>query len=227
MVDLSIILPVHNEEYIIRDVCSQVKKIIASFTTSYEILLIENGSTDQTLSVLKKIEKENTTVHSFIAPKGYGSAILKGISKATGKYICYMPSDGQVDVSILPILWKTAATQSFDLVKVKRKSRESLSRTLTSWGLAFVLHLFFGTPFVDVNGSPRILLRKKLVALQLVSLDSFIDSEMLIKVKKCGWTIKEIPMKHLERLGGKSTRSINTYLEFVSNIFTYVRQKKY
>ena len=132
-----------------------------------------------------------------------------------------MPSDGQVDVKTLPRLWQLAITNKYDLVKVKRISRENLGRYLTSRTFSILMVLFFRTKYIDVNASPRILLKKKWDTLKIRSKDSFGDGEMLIKATHLRWKIKEIPMDNIDRLGGKSTRSIHTYTEFIYNMIRF------
>lgn len=227
MIGLSVILPVQEQEGIIEEVFRNVKKAIENLKVAYEIILVENGSQDKTFEVIKKIAKNYAHTVAITTAKGYGSAVLAGLGKAKGEYVCYMPSDGQVDLEVIPRLWELASSGGFDLVKVKRINRESWMRTLTSWAFSLVLNISFGTSRIDINGSPRILQRKKLGDLNLESKDSFIDAEMLIKSTDLGWKIKELPMKHLPRLAGKSTRSIRTYLEFFSNIYTYKFRKRY
>lgn len=106
-------------------------------------------------------------------------------------------------------------------VKVARIRRESVLRTFASKFFSLTLSIFFATPKIDVNGSPRIFARKLVPVLHLQSKDSFIDAEFLIKAARLRWKIKEIPMRTLTRLGGKSTRSVRTYFEFIVNILKF------
>ena len=221
MIQLSLILPVHNEADIIRSVSKTIYKTLDSLSISYEIIFVENGSTDNSLFVIKDIVKKHTSSYAITSEKGYGSAVRAGLKKARGKYVCYMPSDGQVDLSVIAKLWSLANAKTFELVKVKRPSRENSIRLMTSLFFSSIISILFHTPFIDINGSPRIFLRSALPVLSLVSSDSFIDAEFLIKATQLGWKIKELPMKHMNRLGGKSTRSYKTYIEFLQNIYTY------
>jgi hypothetical protein len=74
---------------------------------------------------------------------------------------------------------------------------------------------------LDINGDPRIFLRKELQTLNLQSKDSFIDAEFTIKLSKLNWKVLEIPIKNIDRYGGKSTRHFGTFIEFFKNIFDY------
>lgn len=221
MIELSVILPVHNEEEIIKQVFSQIHKTVKKHVKSSEFILVENGSTDKSLKVLKGIDKEFTNTRHSIAPKGYGSAVLKGLSIAKGKYVCYMPSDGQIDVKVFPRLWTLVKIGKWQLIKIKRINRESFSRLLISKVFSAIISLLFQTPLIDVNGSPRIFEKKYMGKLNLKSKDSFIDAEFLIKISKLNWKIKEVPTKTISRTGGKSTRTFKTFVEFLMNIYRF------
>lgn len=219
-VDISLILPVHNQEKIINPVLNDILKIINKEKITYEILLIENGSKDKTFQKIKSLQKPGKII-AFSTKQGYGSAIIYGIKKSKGKSICYMPSDGQVDFKIFRKLWKKHKLTNTHIVKIKRKDRESLNRYILSRLFSILLHYLYGTPTVDVNGSPRIIKSKYLKELDLKQTDSFIDAEMLIKAKKKNYSIEEVEMDNLNRAGGKSSRNFKTYIEFAKNIIYY------
>ncbi|MCL4418588.1 glycosyltransferase family 2 protein [Patescibacteria group bacterium] len=227
MVDLSIILPIHNEEDIIEKVVDEVLNTLKKIKIFCEILLVENGSTDKSLSVVRKIASKNKNVKVLVTKKGYGNAVIKGLIQARGKYVCYMPSDGQVDLNLLKTLWDSINSGDYDLVKVKRITRENIIRYLTSWCFNHTISLIFHTKFIDVNGSPKIFLQKHVKKLNLQSKDSFIDTEFIIKIFSLRWKIKEFSMRNIERYGGKTTRSYKTYLEFFGNIINYKFSPQY
>lgn len=221
MILLSLVLPIHNEEEVIETVFEKIFTSLKKIKIPFEIILVENGSRDNTLIIIQKLCKKfpNTKVTS--SKKGYTRAIKAGVKIAKGKYICYMPSDGQADENKIAKLFKLIKDNKYDIVKVKRVSRENIIRFLVSVSFDLTIFLIFRTRFVDVNGSPRIMLREKYNMLDIKSNDSFGDAEMLIKASILKWKIKEIPMQNIKRHGGKSTRSINTFLEFFRNIYNY------
>lgn len=221
MIQLSLILPVHNEEHIITPVYNLLKKTIDYLGIEYEMILIENGSSDKSLSVIKQLAKQNKNTKVLVAPIGYGSAIQEGLAASKGTYVCYMPSDGQVDPNVIPQLWKKIQLQKWDVVKVRRIGRESILRLIISYAFSICMVIFFGTPPWDINGDPRIFPRKYLKHLDLQYKDSFIDAEFSIKAKLLQWKVLEIETKSLDRFGGKSTRSIHTFLEFFKNMWEF------
>jgi glycosyltransferase involved in cell wall biosynthesis len=221
MTDVSVILPVYNQVDIIEPVYRQVYQYLRRMKLSFECILVENGSTDGTEFAVEKLAKTHKDTRSIRTTKGYGSAVLAGLSVARGRYVCYMPSDGQVDLSVLPQLWKLAQTGAYHIVKIRRVTRENMMRSAISKFFTLLLTLRFRTPNIDINGSPRILRRKDMESLRLVHMDSFIDAEMAVKAKRLGWSITEIPMKNIPRYGGVSSRSWKTFAEFITNMLTF------
>ena len=221
MIELSVILPVHNQADIIEPVYRQIRKTLNKLPISYECLLVENGSADRSQEIVSRLAKTYTATKALTAPLGYGSAVLTGLAKARGTYVCYMPSDGQIDLTVLPKLWNLAKSNRWDMVKVKRITRETTPRLIFSRVLAYLTALLFWIPPWDMNGSPRIVLRSKITQLNLTYKDSFIDIEFAVRAHALGWKITEIPMITLPRYGGESTRSWRTFAEFLKNLWGF------
>lgn len=230
-VTLSLVLPVHNQEIIISKATVDINHALQSLRINYEIILVENGSTDDTLRVVREIAKKERRVKVLTSPKGYGSAVIAGLAKAQGFYVSYMPSDGQLDPRILGQLYNLINLKTYDIVKIRRINRESLSRKFQSFIFNLLTRLLYPITLTDINGSPRIMKRSDFNKLELTSGDSFIDCEMAVKAHYLGWRILEVPAKTLPRLGGKSTVSYKTVMEFIYNLISfrnslYLRQWK-
>lgn len=220
-VDFSLVLPVHNQELIIKRAVADILKVLKKINISYEVILVENGSLDGTLNAVFNIAKEYPHIRVFTSKKGYGSAIITGLNNTRGTWVSYMPSDGQLDPKVLSKLYALAITGMYTMVKIRRVTRESIIRLIRSKIFNLLTRLFFKINVNDINGNPRIFLRKWLKILNLQYQDSFIDTEMAIKSDFLKWKVKEIPAKTLPRLGGKSTVSIATVIEFMRNLITY------
>lgn len=223
MPELSLVLPVVDEEDIITGVVADITSLLTNESIDFEIILVENESKDNTLSVIEKLARKDKRIKVARTKRGYGSAVLAGLKIANGCYVSYMPSDGQIDASILGQLWQEIKKDKYDLVKIKRLNRESFPRFLRSKMFNLLARLLFAIDIRDINGSPRIFRRNKLPVLDLSYLDSFIDTEFAVKAHLLGWKIKEIPMRNLERKGGKTTVNIGTILEFLKNFLIFRR----
>lgn len=219
MPDLSLILPVLNEENIISPVVEDIVKVLISMSISFEIILVENESTDKTWQVINKLADKDKRIIITRTHQGYGSAIIAGIKIIRGNYLCYMPSDGQIDSKILISLWQGIINSNIDVVKIRRKNRENTVRFFRSKVFNFLTRILYPIDISDINGSPRIVKTEKLKQLELTYTDSFIDTEFAVKAHMLGWKFKEIDMQNLSRAGGKSTVGIHTVIEFLTNLW--------
>ena len=173
--DFSLVLPVQNQARITETVIGTIVRVLKKHKIDYQLVMVENGSTDDTLAVLKKIARKNKRVVVTVSPSGYGRAVVRGLNVAQGKYLAYMPSDGQCDPLVLVRVIKTINQPEIDLVKVFRTSRESVLRMLISRGFNLLANLIFGLNSRDINASPTGFAQEKLKLLDLKSPDSFLD----------------------------------------------------
>ena len=215
---LSLVLPVWNEEDIISGVVHDIEKVLEENRVDYELLLIENGSVDHSLDVIQELSRKNPRCRVIVRPKGYGSAVIGGLKEATKELVGYMPSDGQIEPGILIELLKAWDPTRYDLVKINRVERESLSRKFISFWFNSITRLIFGLSLKDINGSPKLFPTRFVSRLSLKSLGNLIDTEFMAKARRLKWRILEIPTESKERAGGKSHVNLFTVLQFISEL---------
>ncbi|RJR30269.1 glycosyltransferase family 2 protein [Candidatus Microgenomates bacterium] len=219
--DLSLVLPIHNQGSFIAGVLDDFRGIFAKEKFSYEIICVENGSKDDTLAVLREYAQKHKRIVVTVSKQGYGAAVIHGLAKAKGTYVCYMPSDGQLEAHLVPQEFKLITQKHYDLVKIKRVTRENWQRFVQSKVFNLLGRIVTQTKIKDINGSPRIFLRTWLPILRLESPDSFIDTEMALKTRILNWKIVEIPAPTLPRVAGESTVSYKTVFEFIKNLINF------
>lgn len=218
MLELSIILPVHNESEVIKRTIQEIEEALSGRNISFEILCIENGSTDNSSEIIKYITKKNKKVKLFSSSLGWGNAVREGIRHADGKYSIYMVSDGQVHAAILPKLYKRITEKKIDLVKIKRITRENNVRYINSRLFNTTAFLFLGVKSYDINGTPKIALTSLLKKIPFISPNISFDLELLLYLKKNKLKWEEIPVKSFRRKGGKST----TNWKAVAEMYFYI-----
>ncbi len=218
--DLSIIVPVHNEEQVIQKVVHDIHHYLSKTTISYEVLCIENGSTDKSFEVLKKLIKVYKNYYLYTSEKGWGKAVAKGIRHAKGKYICYTVSDNQIDPAIIPKMYRLASTKKNVLVKTKRITRENLIRKINSNfynNLAFIL---FNIRYRDINGTPKILPSDVISSVSFISPNVSFDLELLLKIRG-KIKIIEIPITSRKRSTGVSSTTIKNIFEMLKYMIIF------
>lgn len=218
MVDLSIILPVHNESEVILRTLQEITHALQKQKISYEILCIVNGSTDDSYEKISKYAKRNKTVKAYFSQLGWGNAVKKGIKQAKGEYSLYMVSDGQVHASIIPKLYQLIQNSTFSMVKIKRITRENFTRSFNSRVFNASANLLLGIRSYDINGTPKIIKTALLKKVPFISPNISLDMELMLFLKKNELAVKEIPVKSYRRKGGKST----TNWKAVGEMYYYI-----
>jgi glycosyltransferase involved in cell wall biosynthesis len=225
MKNLSVVLPVHNEAEGIEDYIKKINHLLTNTSLTFELLAIENGSTDQSLAILKKLAKKINNLHVHQSEKGWGNAVQKGIELAAGKYVCYVVSDGQIDPKVITGLYDQIQKGDYDMAKISRINRENIKRLLNSRAYNLLARIVFGLSTRDVNGTPKILLSSVAKALKLESHNIAIDLELLIKLKVNGLRWLEVPVESYARETGSSSTNIKSVLEMLRYMKYFYFQK--
>ena len=137
----SLIIPVYNEEGLINELVARSTKAIESFTTNYEILFINDGSTDSTLHNLIEIRKHHSRIKIIDLSKNFGhqAAFTAGLELALGNYVAMMDGDLQDPPELLAEMYRMIRDEGFDIVSGKRKGRKGNRHRLAT----NLFHIFF------------------------------------------------------------------------------------
>ncbi|HIH17782.1 MAG TPA: glycosyltransferase family 2 protein [Nanoarchaeota archaeon] len=224
--EVSIVLPFYNEEGNVRKVLQDLSSEFGKSKIDYEIIAVNNGSWDKTPGIISDVKKKNKRVKRVDVKKnqGYGFGILTGLKSAQGKYIGYGWGDGQVLASDFVKVFQTLKESKVDICKVRRVTRESegFSRNFRSKGYNLLISSLFFMNLKDINGCPKIMKEEVYRNLNLQSRDWFLDPELIIKAKRKGYKILEVPIIFKKRERGKSNVGfIKTDFEFLKNIIKY------
>ncbi len=217
----SIVIPLYNEEECVEKcVIEIVRGLDAHFAGEYELILVVNGSRDQTPAICERLAAYYACVRTVSARNnlGYGGGILLGLGVARGRYIGFMCGDGQITPADLACVMTEVATDAWDLVKARRISRgDGPIRRLNSFVYNTLFALVLGTRTRDINAMPKFWRRDVAGRVNPVSTDWFIDAEIMIKARYRGLRVKEIPVHYLERVGGRSVVRVSTVFQFLRN----------
>ena len=226
---ITILLPVYNEEQNVRTMVKELDSILVNLFQSYEILVVESGSTDNTAKVLEDLKKEfdSLKVINEGAKKGLGSGIKIGINQTDNDIIVYMDSDIPFDLSVLNRVFPLDEDVNV-LVGYRTGTRETFARWFFSKGYNIMIKSIFGIKVRDVNYSFKVLRKNIYKDLNLISNGWFIDAEILARVtkRKCKISQVGIPYKHRE--SGESVVRINPKLIFgmLKEMWDYYKDEK-
>jgi len=224
MKDLSLVMPLYNEA---ENVSLSVESLIVALNRNdldYELILVDNGSSDSTNNLIKAIAEKEKRVKIVEIRKnqGYGWGIVNGLKQAEGEFIGYMCGDGQVKFEDIIRAIKEVKSKKYDLVKVRRVSRhDGARRKIITFMCNIMMQFFFKIGTWDVNGTPKIFRRGLLDKFDIKSRDWFIDTEIMIKSKMLKLKIHEVPIDFFPREKGKSNVNLFAIFEFLKNIYKY------
>ena len=207
---ISVIIPTYNEEMAIRKVVADHVEVLNELTQihDYEILCLDDASTDHTLLILKQLEKLHPKVRVILHPTNGG--IYESFSdlarEAKGTHIYQTGGDGQWPASNLSRLLEASTASSFQLVIGVRENRKeiySMWRQILSFGFNLIPQLFFGVETKDAN-SIKFGIRE-IFNFNLISHSFFGEIERIIEAKRLGYQIGFAPTEFLPRGGGKAS----------------------
>jgi glycosyltransferase involved in cell wall biosynthesis len=203
---LSVLFPAHNEGKNIPKLLESAFRIIPEITQIFEIIIVDDGSTDNTFEILEKYklyESRLIVVHHD-KNKGYGAAICSGLKACRYDFIFFSDSDNQFDLSEIKLLIEHI--DKYDAVLGYRKKRvDPLFRKLNAFGWKIVTRLFLGIMVKDTNCAFKLFSRKCIDGVQLISDGAMISAELLAYFKLKKARIKEIPVSHYPRKEGTPT----------------------
>tara|TARA_B100001113_G_scaffold353290_1_gene357037 strand:- start:1698 stop:2645 length:948 start_codon:yes stop_codon:yes gene_type:complete len=131
--DISIIIPLFNEEESLPELCSWIEKVMNKNDYSYEILLIDDGSKDKSWTVIENISSKNPDIKGIKFRRNYGksAALNIGFQKALGNVVITMDADLQDSPDEIPALYDKIIKEGYDLVSGwKQKRYDPLSKTI-------------------------------------------------------------------------------------------------
>ena len=131
--DISVVVPLYNEEESIPELFAWIKRVMNAHQYSFEVIFVNDGSTDSSWDKIVELSKENDTVHGIRFRRNYGksAALYQGFKKAKGDVVITMDADLQDSPDEIPELYRMIMEEKYDLVSgYKKKRYDPLSKTL-------------------------------------------------------------------------------------------------
>jgi glycosyltransferase involved in cell wall biosynthesis len=205
-ISLTAFFPAYNDEHTIENIVRTAAQEIATITDDFDILVINDGSTDNTGAIADRLAKEFPFLQAIHHPQnlGYGAALITGFKNATKDLIFYTDGDGQYDVREIHNLL-AQLRPNIDLVngfKVKRS--DAWYRVWIGGIYRRAMRFAFALSISDVDCDFRLMRRKIFDVISLESTSGVICVEMARKFDAAGFRMTEIPVSHYPRLHGRS-----------------------
>ena len=198
--DISVIAPIYNEEDNIDRLIKKLEIVLKKNFETYEILLINDGSTDKTKEILDNLNNENVRVFHFEKNCGQTAGIAAGFEKADGNIIVTIDADLQTDPEDIIVLYSYIA--DYDMINGRRATREDgIVKKMSSWVGNSMRNLITGDDIKD-TGCPLKLFKKEVAK----SYDLYEGMHRFLPTlaKINGFSVIEVPVRHYDRIYGVS-----------------------
>lgn len=221
---ISVVIPLFNEEESLPELALQLESELEKLTKGrYEVIFIDDGSTDKSFQVLRTIHERNNKFRAIRFRRNYGksAALSVGFDEAKGVIICTMDADLQDDPSEIRNLVEKLK-EGYDLVSGwKKKRHDPITKTIPSRFFNFVTSKMSKLKLHDFNCGLKIYRREVVKSIQVYGeMHRYIPALAHWE----GFRIAEIPVKHHPRRYGKSkfgfSRMIKGYLDLLTVMFT-------
>jgi len=226
-VDISIVIPLYNEEESLKELFYSIKRVMAQNEFSYEVIFIDDGSVDDSFGVITQIAADEPNVKAVSFGRNYGksAALNIGFATAAGDYIVTMDADLQDDPSAIGEFVKKIK-EGFDLVSGWKKVRQDpvFTKNIPSKVFNGVVSFMSGLKLHDFNCGFKIYRKETAKSLEIYG-----ERHRFLPVLAFwnGYKIGEIPVPHRKRIYGKSKFGVNRFFNGAFDLATLLFLEKY
>ena len=222
--NISVVIPSYNEAESLPELCSWIDRVLIDHSLSYEVIIIDDGSTDNSWSVIKKISKLNKKIKGVRFRRNYGksAALNIGFAKSEGNVVITMDADLQDSPDEIPELFRLINDDSWDMVSGWKKKRyDPISKTIPTKLYNWAARKSSGIYLHDFNCGLKSY-RKDVI--KNIELYGEMHRYIPILVKQAGYTkITEKVVQHQSRKYGVTKfgveRFINGFLDLMTITF--------
>jgi glycosyltransferase involved in cell wall biosynthesis len=205
---VSAVLPAYNEEAIIERTVRHVAAVLAELVSDFEVVVTNDGSSDQTGAVLERLRTDSALrlrVVTHEQNRGYGAALASGFDAASKDLIFMTDGDKQFDVREIDG-FLDAMNDAPDLVIGWRKDRaDPPMRLLNARGWKLLVNGLFGYTARDVDCAFKLFRREVWEHVAVRARGATFSAEFLIKARRLGFRVAELPVRHFPRTSGSAT----------------------
>jgi glycosyltransferase involved in cell wall biosynthesis len=216
---ISVFFPTYNEGGNIENTVLSAKKVLEEISSEWEIIIVNDGSTDNSLTIANKLSKDDNRIRiiSHSKNRGYGASLKSGFYNAKYPWICFSDSDGQFNFAEIKKFILKQKEEKADLVIGYYLGRKVSSFTIiTSKVWEIIVFILFGMKVKDTDCGFKLISKKVIDTIDKLEAErgAFISSELLIKAKKKGFKITQVGVRHYPRIKGKGTgRSVKVIIK--------------
>jgi len=208
LASISVAMPAYNEEENIAGMIEDVVTVMEPRFDDYEIIVVDDGSRDRTAEVVREMITRYPQVRLVQHPvnQGYGAAVYTGLTSATKDLVFFTDSDRQFVLEEIDRLLPHLAHADL-VIGYRAPRRDPFIRRLNGWGWTWLVNILFGYVSRDVDCAFKLMRREvvETVCPKVRSRGATFSAEFLVRAKRAGFRIREVPVSHRPRVAGSQT----------------------
>jgi glycosyltransferase involved in cell wall biosynthesis len=205
---ISAVLPAYNEQSVIEPAVRHVADVLGRIVEDFEVVVVNDGSRDRTGEILASLAAEpglNLRVVTHERNRGYGAALASGFDAATKELIFLTDGDKQFDVAEIAHFLPAMDEQTDLVIGWRRHRADPPMRLFNAWGWKLLVNGLFGYAARDVDCAFKLFRRQVWQSLTVRSRGAAFSAELMIKARRAGFRVKELPVTHFPRPSGRAT----------------------
>jgi glycosyltransferase involved in cell wall biosynthesis len=222
--ELSVVVGVYNEEENIRPLIDQISQALVGY--DYEIIYVDDGSTDGTLAALKSIQHDRLKIVEFRKNYGQSLALMAGLDYASGVYLATLDGDLQNDPSDIPAMLSKLKAEQLDMVIGNRANRKdgALLRKLPSSIANAIIRSASGVHLKDYGCALKVFTKELADDLGIYGeLHRFVTLLAILE----GAKVDQVDVKHHARRFGQSKYGLGRTFKVMSDLLLMLFFKRY
>ena len=223
---LSIVVPFFNEKESLKELCEKIQNVIHKMNLSYEIIFVDDGSTDQSVLIVEELGKNDSNVKLIQFRKNYGKSagLAAGFNATSGEIIITMDADLQDDPDEIPNLVNKLG-EGFDLVSGWKKTRrDPFTKRIASKIYNYFTSIFSGIRLHDFNCGLK---AYRAEVIKSINVYGELHRYLPVIAHHNGFKVTELPVVHHERKYGKSKFGVARFTRGAFDLLTITFLTRY
>jgi glycosyltransferase involved in cell wall biosynthesis len=208
-ISISAVLPAYNEEAIIERTVRHVADVLRGLASDFEVIVTNDGSRDATGTVLADLQAREPELQLRVVThernRGYGAALASGFDAARKDLVFLTDGDKQFDVGELKAFAHEMDARTDMLIGWRKNRADPPMRKLNALGWKLLVNTLFGYTARDVDCAFKLFRRQVWESLTVYARGATFSAEFLIKARRLGFRVRELPVSHFPRTAGSPT----------------------